>query len=69
VVQREVAAAVAERTGTDAERDLYPTLVAAAIGAAIMAALEQWLRADPPVAVDGLVREALGQLRAGLPVP
>jgi AcrR family transcriptional regulator len=69
VVQREVAAAVAERTGTDAERDLYPTLVAAAIGAGITAALEQWLRADPPVAVDGLVREALGQLRAGLPVP
>jgi AcrR family transcriptional regulator len=68
-VQHELAAAVAERTGADAEGDLYPALVAAAVGAAITAAMEQWLRADPPVPVDGLVREALGQLRAGLPAP
>jgi AcrR family transcriptional regulator len=68
-VQQELAAAVAERTGSDAARDLYPVLVAAAIGAAITAAMDQWLRADPPVAVDGLIRDALGQLRAGLPVP
>lgn len=67
--QRELAAAVAERTGTDIERDLFPVLAAAAIGAAISAAMEQWLRADPPVPIEGLLREALGQLRAGLPVP
>jgi len=67
--QRELAAAVAERTGTDTTRDLYPTLVAAAIGAATTAAMEHWLRVDPPVAMDTLIREALDRLRAGLPVP
>lgn len=68
-VQDELAAAIAGRTGTDAARDLYPVLVAAAIGAAIMAATQQWLRADPPARIDDLVRESLGRLRAGLPVP
>jgi AcrR family transcriptional regulator len=67
--QRELAAAIAERTGTDVGRDLYPTLMAAATGAAISAAMEQWLRADPPPPIDGLMREALSRLRAGLPVP
>jgi AcrR family transcriptional regulator len=67
--QRDLAAAVAERTGADAARDLYPTLVAAATGAAIMAGMEHWLRAGPPVAISALMREAFDQLRAGLPVP
>jgi transcriptional regulator MftR-like protein len=49
VTQREVAQAIAERTGTDAERDLYPRLVAAAIGAATHVANEHWVRANPPV--------------------
>ncbi|SHF86849.1 acyl-CoA-like ligand-binding transcription factor [Streptoalloteichus hindustanus] len=65
----EFAAAIAERTGTDPERDLYPRLVAGAVGAALRAASEQWLRADPPVPIAPLVRDALRQLAAGLPVP
>jgi AcrR family transcriptional regulator len=67
--ERECAAAIAERTGTDAERDLYPRLVAAAIGASIQAANEQWLRADPPVPMAPLLREALHLYAAGLPPP
>jgi AcrR family transcriptional regulator len=67
--QRELAVAIAARTGTDAAHDFYPTLVAAAIGGATGAAMEHWLRADPPVAIEALIREALDQLRAGLPVP
>ena len=67
--QLDLAAAVAERTGTDAARDLYPTLVAAAIGAAVAACMEHWLRADPPAAIGALMREAFDRLRAGLPVP
>jgi AcrR family transcriptional regulator len=67
--QRELAAAIAERTGTDATRDLYPTLVATAVGAAVGTAMEHWLRADPPVAIETLIRESLDQLRAGLPTP
>jgi len=65
---RECAVAIAERTGTDA-RDMYPQLVAAAIGAAIQVANDQWLRADPPVPLAPLLRDALGQLAAGLPAP
>ncbi|MGC5013121.1 TetR family transcriptional regulator [Streptosporangium sp. DT93] len=67
--QAEMAAVVAERTGTDVARDLYPSLVAAATGAAVSTAMEHWLRADPPVPFGPLVREALDRLWAGLPVP
>jgi AcrR family transcriptional regulator len=65
---RECAVAIAERTGTDA-RDMYPQLVAAAIGAAIQVANDQWLRADPPVSLTPLLRDALSQIAAGLPAP
>jgi AcrR family transcriptional regulator len=67
--QGDLAAAIAGRTGTDPARDLYPTLVAAAITAATTTAMDHWLRADPPVALEGLMCEAFGQLQAGLPAP
>lgn len=67
--ERECAVAIAERTGTDAERDLYPRLVAAAVGATTQVATEQWLRADPPVPLALLLRDALNQVAAGLPAP
>ncbi len=65
---RECAVAIAERTGTDA-RDMYPQLVAAAIGAAIQVANDQWLRADPPVPLPPLLRDALSQVAGGLAAP
>lgn len=65
----ELAAAVAERTGTDLGRDMYPHLVAATVEAAAHVATEKWLRADPPVPVVPLLRDALRQLAAGLPDP
>ena len=67
--RRAFAAAVAERTGTDADRDLYPNLVAAAVLAAQQAASDQWLRTEPTVPLLPLVREALDLLLAGLPDP
>jgi AcrR family transcriptional regulator len=66
---RECAVAIAERTGTDAARDMYPQLMAAAIGAAIQVANDQWLRADPPVPLAPLLRDALSQVASGLPAP
>ncbi|WP_310737947.1 MULTISPECIES: TetR family transcriptional regulator [unclassified Microbispora] len=69
VAEEELAAAIAERTGTDIAHDLYPRLVAGAAGAAIRVAMDQWLRADPPVPVRPLVEDALGLLAAGLPEP
>jgi AcrR family transcriptional regulator len=67
--QTAFAAAVAERTGTDPERDLYPQLVAAAVLAASNVAMRLWLHADPPVPMDLLLTDALNQLEAGLPTP
>ncbi|MEU7859872.1 TetR family transcriptional regulator [Nonomuraea sp. NPDC049141] len=65
----ELAAAVAERTGTDPERDFYPQLVATAVIVATQAAVRHWLRAEPAVPLLPLIEEALRQLAAGLPDP
>jgi AcrR family transcriptional regulator len=67
--EAEFAAVVAERTGTDPERDLYPKLVAAAIGGAMAVAVEHWLRTGPPGTVTELLRDAFAQLSQGLPEP
>lgn len=66
--EQECTAVIAERTGTRPD-DMYPRLVAAAMWAAHRAATDQWVRADPPVALASLVREALRQFAAGLPDP
>lgn len=63
------AAAVAARTGTDAGQDLYPRLVAAAVTAATQVAVGAFLQSNPPVPLVPMLREALGQLAAGLPDP
>jgi AcrR family transcriptional regulator len=64
-----LAAAVAARTGTDPERDMYPRLVAGAVGAVIQVATTHWLSVDTTTPIHSLLREALRQLAAGLPVP
>ncbi|MFJ6383981.1 TetR family transcriptional regulator [Kitasatospora sp. NPDC092039] len=64
-----LAAAVAARTGTDPDRDLYPKLVAAAALCALQVADEHHLTADPAVPFQPLLAEALRQLAAGLPDP
>jgi AcrR family transcriptional regulator len=67
--QRALTEAVALRTGTDPDRDMYPRLVAAAVGAAWQVATDRWANADPPVPLAPLMREALELLAAGLPEP
>ncbi|MFI9639295.1 TetR family transcriptional regulator [Micromonospora sp. NPDC051925] len=69
VAEAELAAAVAERTGTDLRRDLYPHLVAASVSAAVNAAMRHFVRADPPIPIERLLPDALAQLAAGLPAP
>lgn len=64
-----LARAVAERTGTDAERDLYPRLVAATVTAALRASTQQWLSTQRPGPFAPLLSDALHQLAAGLPSP
>ena len=65
----ELALAVAERTGTDAARDLYPRLVAGAVTATIQIAIDAFLRATSPTSVFALLSEALELLQQGLPEP
>jgi AcrR family transcriptional regulator len=69
LVEAELAAAIADRTGTDVERDLYPRLVATTVGAAIETATAHWLRAGPPEGMEDLLTDALRQVAAGLPTP
>jgi AcrR family transcriptional regulator len=60
---------IAERTGTDPERDMYPRLVVAVVRAVGDAAVDAYVRADPPVAITALIRSGLEAVRAGLPEP
>jgi AcrR family transcriptional regulator len=69
IAEVELAKAIAERTGTDPERDLYPRLVAGAAGVAGNVASRQWMHADPPTSLEDLIRQAFAQLAAGLPEP
>jgi AcrR family transcriptional regulator len=68
-MERSLRDAVAERTGTDPERDMYPNLVAVVVTAATGVATDRWLKADPPVPLGPLLRDALRQIAAGLPTP
>ena len=61
--------AIAERTGTDAARDMYPRLVAAVVRAVGDAATETYVLADPPVAITALLRSAFAEVASGLPEP
>lgn len=57
-VEHELAAVIAERIGVPAG-ELYPHLVAAAVGVALQIAIEQWWRADPPISIPASLRAAI----------
>lgn len=67
--EREMTAAVAARTGQDAERDLYPALVGAVLGCAVRVTLARWHRLEGRAPLPRLLDEALDALAAGLPDP
>jgi hypothetical protein len=67
--EQAIAAAVADRTGTDVNTDLYPNLVASALSAAIATVIQQRSRQQPPPPVEDLLSQAISQLAAGLPKP
>ncbi|MFC4603401.1 TetR family transcriptional regulator [Rhodococcus kronopolitis] len=69
-VARIIGEAIAERTGTDIDADLYPNLVQMAAAAACKSAIELWLRGTSSASSpEELVSQAFRQLRAGLPPP
>ncbi|MBP2322994.1 AcrR family transcriptional regulator [Kibdelosporangium banguiense] len=61
-MERALAEAIAERVGLDVDKDMYPRVVAGAVGAACGVAQQQWVSADPPMPLGPLVRTALGHL-------
>ncbi|ORI24434.1 TetR/AcrR family transcriptional regulator [Rhodococcus sp. 1168] len=62
--------AIAQRTGTDIETDLYPNLLQMAVGAAVVAALTLWTNDTTGLhSPKELVEDAFDQLQAGLPAP
>jgi len=68
-LERMSAEAIAKRTGTDVEVDLYPHLLSAATAAAMKTAVTLWERDRTGAALADLVADAFTQLRAGLPQP
>jgi len=76
-IEAALATAIGERTGTDAERDLYPRLVASVTVSATQTALDYWCRADGRPGEDtaagepfaAFLRRVLRQVASGLPQP
>jgi AcrR family transcriptional regulator len=60
---------VAERTGTDPRRDMYPLLVAGASAAAWDTSLSLWANSGGKLSLGELRRTAFAALSAGLPEP
>jgi AcrR family transcriptional regulator len=68
-IESALTAAIADRTGTDAERDLYPRLVAGVVVSATQTAFDHWRTSEPGVPFPDVLREVLRQVAAGLPTP
>jgi AcrR family transcriptional regulator len=66
---RVLAEAIARRTGTRADVDAYPQLLAHVAGAAMRSSLHRWLATDFTASLPDLVAEAWDLLAAGLPAP
>ncbi|CAN5335951.1 TetR family transcriptional regulator [soil metagenome] len=60
---------IAARTGTDAERDLYPRLVVGVIAAVVEAATKTYVNTDPPVHITTVLRQGFATVADGLPAP
>jgi len=68
-MQDTLASAIAERTGTELEHDMYPQIVAGAVTAAAQVAVRRWFSADPPVPLRPLLERAMQQLAAACSQP
>ncbi len=68
-LERALVEAVAARTGTDPDRDLYPALLVSAGAGVTRAALLRWCRSEDVTPLAALVGGAFDALAAGLPPP
>jgi AcrR family transcriptional regulator len=67
--EREMTRAIAAWTGLDPDRDLYPALLAAVLGAAVRVTLPHWCAAGSDRPLTELFDQALDAIAAGLPAP
>jgi AcrR family transcriptional regulator len=67
--EREMAAALAARTGLDPDRDLYPALLAGVLGAAVRVTLTRWRCGGGTTPLPDLFDAAVDQLATGLRDP
>jgi AcrR family transcriptional regulator len=58
---------IAQRTGTDPARHMYPHLVVGVIRAVVEAAMDTYVQADPPAHITTLLRQGLADVAAGFP--
>ena len=68
-LEQALALGVAERTGLDVERDLYPSLLVASTVGALRTAALRWGADAGSSRLPALVAEAIDMLGAGLPPP
>jgi AcrR family transcriptional regulator len=66
MMQYSLAEAITMRTGFGAGNSMFPRILAASVTAAVQAAMERWLHADPPTALGPVVRSGLAQLADGM---
>src|SRR6266508_1009639 len=67
--ERLLAEAIAERTGTDVERDLFPRVLAAAASGAARTALMYWLELGAATTFAPVLQQAIEQVVLGAPPP
>lgn len=68
-IEATLATAIADRTGTDADRDLYPRLVAGVVVSATQTAFDHWRSSESDMPFPEVLREVLRHVAAGLPDP
>ncbi len=69
-LEEELRGAVAGRTGTNVDTDVYPWLVAASAVSCLRSALQLWAHAgDGADRLTPFIQDAFNQVSAGLPVP
>src|SRR5512142_2753850 len=67
MVERAIAEGLAERLGTDPERDPYPGLLAATAAGVFRASISFWAGSGGTVPLEHLIDQAFGALADGLP--
>ena len=66
MMQYSLAEAIALRAGFKPRSSMFPRILAASVTAAVQAAMERWMHADPPTALAPVIRRSLEQLADGM---